>query len=136
MRVLELVLSIYTKDVVNVLRFEDLHDLMLIGDSFGGAVAAGVVDRVPERIAQLVYLDAFVPCDGEAGSDIASRGPENLTRQAKQGDGWRVPPRSISKDTSPADVKWMLSRRLPQALKTFTTKMLSTLLQTIVASRD
>ena len=58
-------LRTHIADVVNVIRFEDLHDVVLVGHSYGGMVVAGVADAVPERIARVVYLDAFLPLDGE-----------------------------------------------------------------------
>ena len=59
-------LSTHIDDVVNVIRFEDLHDVILVGHSYGGMVITGVADRVPDRIRRLIYLDAFVPNDGKA----------------------------------------------------------------------
>ena len=59
-------LNTHIADVVNLIRFEDLHDVVLIGHSYGGMVVTGVVDAVPGRIARVVYLDAFLPLDGES----------------------------------------------------------------------
>src|ERR1700704_6398122 len=59
-------LSTHIDDVVNTILFEDLHDIILVGHSYGGMVITGVADRVPDRIRRLVYLDAFVPNDGES----------------------------------------------------------------------
>src|SRR4051794_2599452 len=63
-------LSTHVQDILNVLEFEDLHDVVLIGHSYGGMVATAVADRVPERIAKLIYLDAFVPRDRQSLSDL------------------------------------------------------------------
>lgn len=65
-------LSTHIADIVNVIRFEELHHITLVGHSYGGMVISGVAEQVPERIAKLIYLDAFVPNDGE--SLLASRG--------------------------------------------------------------
>ena len=54
-------LDTHITDVLQVLKFEDLRDVILLGHSYGGMVATGVADRAAERIAQVVYLDAFVP---------------------------------------------------------------------------
>ena len=54
-----------SQDVVNVLEYEDLTGVVLVGWSYGGMVVAGVADRVPERIAHLVYFDSDVPRDGD-----------------------------------------------------------------------
>ena len=66
----EVGLDTHVDDVVNLLTYEDLHDVVLVGNSSGGVVITGVVDRVPERIGHLVYLDAFVPEDGQSMLDI------------------------------------------------------------------
>jgi pimeloyl-ACP methyl ester carboxylesterase len=71
-------LSVHIQDVVNFLEWEDLHDVVLVGHSYGGMVITGVVDRVPERIKRVVYLDAFLPEDGE--SAFSSMGANNTRR--------------------------------------------------------
>ena len=87
----EVDLETHVQDIVNVLEYEDLHDVVLAGFSYGGAVVTVVADRVPERISQLVYLDAWVPRDGEAVADLI---PEMAARMAEQardtGDGWKI----------------------------------------------
>src|SRR3954453_8572143 len=62
-------LDTHITDVANVLAFEDLTDLTLVGWSYGGMIITGVAERVPERLAQLVYLDGNVPADGESSYD-------------------------------------------------------------------
>jgi pimeloyl-ACP methyl ester carboxylesterase len=57
-------LQTHINDVVNLILFEDLHDIVLTGHSYGGMVITGVMDRVPERIKHVVFLDAAVPDDG------------------------------------------------------------------------
>ena len=44
---------------------EGLRDILLVGHSYGGMVATGVADRVPKLIRHLIYLDAFVPQNGQ-----------------------------------------------------------------------
>lgn len=63
-------LSTHIQDVVNVLEWENLHDVTLVGHSYGGMVISGVANRVPQRIGRLIYVDALVPEDGEAVDDI------------------------------------------------------------------
>jgi pimeloyl-ACP methyl ester carboxylesterase len=68
-------LSMHIDDVVNTILYEDLHDIVLVGHSYGGMVITGVADRVPDRIRRLVYVDAFVPSDGDSVmSLVGSRG--------------------------------------------------------------
>src|SRR5436190_10040008 len=56
-------LQTHINDVVNLILYEDLHDVVLTGHSYGGMVITGVIDRIPERIRHVVYLDAAVPDD-------------------------------------------------------------------------
>jgi len=63
-------LTTHIDDIVNTLVFEELTDVVLAGHSYGGMVITGVVDRVPERIGRLIYLDAVVSEDGEALVDL------------------------------------------------------------------
>lgn len=114
-------LDTHVCDILNVLQFEDLHDVVLIGHSYGGMVATGVADRAAARIAQLVYLDAFVPRDGQSLLDLIPAEGARLTREAtrRQGEGWRVPANPMPPDTSEADVRWATSKRMMQPLQTF-----------------
>lgn len=59
-------LDTHIADVVNLIKCEELSDIVLVGHSYGGMVITGVADALPDRIASLVYLDAFVPKNGEA----------------------------------------------------------------------
>src|SRR5215813_7388331 len=62
----EIDLDTHIQDVIGVIEEEDLSDIVLVGHSYGGMVISGVADRVPERFATLVYLDAFVPENGQS----------------------------------------------------------------------
>jgi pimeloyl-ACP methyl ester carboxylesterase len=59
-------LNVHIEDVVQVLTFEDVGDVTLVGNSSAGTVITGVADRVPQRIRKVVYLDAFVPATARA----------------------------------------------------------------------
>jgi pimeloyl-ACP methyl ester carboxylesterase len=63
-------LDTHIADVLGVLEYEDLAGVILVGHSYGGVVVTGVADRAPERIAQLVYLDAIIAGDGDAAADV------------------------------------------------------------------
>ena len=86
-------LETHITDVVNVLEYEDLRDVVLVGHSYGGVVARGVAERVPERIGQVVLIDSPVMRDGESVLNVL--GPrmreylDMLTRTV--GDGWQIP---------------------------------------------
>jgi pimeloyl-ACP methyl ester carboxylesterase len=63
-------LETHVNDVLGVLKFEDLRDGVLIGHSYGSMVVTAVVEQARDRIAQLIYLDAFVPVNGQALIDL------------------------------------------------------------------
>jgi len=64
-------LNLQIDDVVAVLHYEDLHDVILVGHSYGGMVITGVADRATDRIGRLVYLDAANPVNGQSLVDVA-----------------------------------------------------------------
>jgi len=114
-------LDTHIEDVVKVFEYEDLREVILIGHSYGGMVATGVADRIPDRISQVVYIDAFVPRHGQSLNDLAVPEDRNLMREAAQkaGDAMRLPPRAMPPDTSAADLAWANPRRVMQPIGTF-----------------
>jgi len=114
-------LDTHIADVIGMLEMEDLRDVVLIAHSYGGMVATGVADRVRERIAQLVYLDAFVPRDGQSLFDLQPAEARTRMRELARtdGEGWRLPPTQMPADTPDADIAWASGRRRPQPIKTF-----------------
>jgi pimeloyl-ACP methyl ester carboxylesterase len=64
-------LRTHTLDVLNLIQWEELDDIVLCGHSYGGMVVTGVADKIPQRIRTLLYLDAFVPENGESLVDFA-----------------------------------------------------------------
>jgi pimeloyl-ACP methyl ester carboxylesterase len=115
-------LDTHIADVLGVIDCEDLRDIVLVGHSYGGMVATGVADRVPERIARLVYLDAFVPESGQSLFDLLPASARASRQEAAlvQGDGWLLPPNPSPPDTSPEDLAWITPRRRWQPTGTFT----------------
>ncbi len=103
-------LDVHINDVVNTLLFEELESVVLIGHSYGGMVVTGVADRVPDRIAQLIYLDAMVPLDGE--SVVENTLIENKWWLSQARDGFISPSWIRSEQAPPKDV--------PHPFKTFT----------------
>jgi len=109
-------LAMHVQDVVALLACEDLRDVILVGHSYGGMVVSGVAALEPSRVAQLVYLDAFLPDQGKAVRDYAPLPPARA-------DGWRVPPPATAQQfgiTDESDVAWVNSRLGDQPLGTFT----------------
>ena len=87
-------LSTHIQDVVNLMQWEELSDVVLCGHSYGGCVISGVADRMPSRLRALVYLDAFVLEDGQSLHDTLPPAQRNLQLEAaaRDGEGWKVPP--------------------------------------------
>jgi len=115
-------LNTHIEDLLGVIKHEELNNFVLIGHSYGGMVATGVADRVPERISQLIYLDAFVPRDGQSLLDLQGPNAAKAMRErVKAGDGWRVEPNPPPPDTPPDDLKWIQAHRMPHPFKCFET---------------
>ena len=118
-------LDTHIADITALLHYEDLHDVVLVGHSYGGMVITGVADRAPERIAELVYLDAATPSNGQSLVDVA--GPMMLAARA-QGrvvDGIELvlfPDADAVRYygvTDPDDHAWMVDRLTPHPWKCF-----------------
>jgi pimeloyl-ACP methyl ester carboxylesterase len=111
-------LDTHIRDTLNVLDYEDLSGVVLVGHSYGGMVATGVADRARERVRQLIYVDAFVPEDGKALHDyVLAERREAARRDAI--DGWRIQPPVPPPDTLPEDIAWIEPRRMTQPMQTF-----------------
>lgn len=93
-------LDIHLTDIVNVIRYENLNNVTLVGLSYGGYIIAGVAERIPECLHHLIFLDALVPEDGETLNAIM--GPEYSAwaeeQASKYGGGWRIPPFPVDAD--------------------------------------
>jgi pimeloyl-ACP methyl ester carboxylesterase len=89
----EVNLDTHITDVLNLIEFEDLRDVVLLGHSYASLVVTGAADRIPERISQLVYLDSGPPLDGVALIDtFEPEARRHVERQVEElGDGWRLP---------------------------------------------
>jgi len=114
-------LDTHIEDVLNVIKYEDLRDVVLVGHSYGGMVATGVADRARGRVAQLIYIDAFVPEDGQSLLDLNEADRQRLQELEKT--AWRVPPRPPSTDTPEADLEWLNARRVDMPVKCFDTRL-------------
>lgn len=113
---LDITLTTHIDDIVNEIEFNDLSDVVLVAHSYGGIVGTGVVERVKERIASIVYVDAFVPEDGQGFDDFV--------------EGWELPeglvpapPTSPGDYFSEADRAWVDAKATPQPNATLTQKL-------------
>jgi pimeloyl-ACP methyl ester carboxylesterase len=115
-------LTTHITDVVNLLFYEDLSDAILVGNSYAGMVITGVAAKAPERLKLLVYLDAYVPEDGQSEVDLWP--PERRAfAAAVEADAKGLaqpPPLALFGVTDPALVDWMSARATPQPVSTYT----------------
>jgi pimeloyl-ACP methyl ester carboxylesterase len=64
-------LSTHIRDIVNLIKFEELNDVVLCGHSYAGMVISGAADQISERIFSLVYLDAWFPQNGDSHDTLS-----------------------------------------------------------------
>jgi pimeloyl-ACP methyl ester carboxylesterase len=107
------------QDVLNVIKYNDIDDFVLVGHSFAGKVVAAVADRVPDKVKLLLYLDAFRP--EKVNTPQASFDPTGEFGPVPEGS-YGVPLSEeiidkIGKDVKGADREWMLSMATPWPLK-------------------
>ncbi|EMS97425.1 hypothetical protein H009_11976 [Agrobacterium tumefaciens str. Cherry 2E-2-2] len=111
-------LETHIADVVNLLVWEDLTDVVLVGHSYGGWVVTGAAEKVSDRLRGLIYLDAFLPLDGQRGMDVLNEqqiAAFNAARDA--GDLSRPGPTSAGlKIQRPEDAVWVDSKITPQPI--------------------
>jgi len=118
----QVTLETHVADVVNLIRWEELTDVVLCGHSYGGCVITGVADRLPERLRALVYLDAFILENGQSLFDVLPRqvSEAQTSGAAGVGDGWRVPPITAEFfQVNLQDRAWVDRQCTPQSLATF-----------------
>lgn len=86
-------LSTWVDDITALIRREKLKHVILVGHSLGGMVVAGVAERIPDRIAVQVYVDAFLPNSGESAFDLMPPGGRDMweARAKRLGNGWGIP---------------------------------------------
>lgn len=110
-------------DIGNVLEWESLENVILVGASYAGMVTTSVADRMPERIAALVYINAFIAADGVSQNDMLPDWRREMIEKevAADPDAWRMPPPApelIGVD-DPDDAAWIKAKMTIQSAKTF-----------------
>lgn len=118
-------LATHVEDVLSVIEYEDLRDVVLCGASYGGMAVTGAADRIPDRIRLVIYIDALVPRDGQSGLDLlpAAFGATARAQGDAQGHGWVPIPEAIlpPEGLIPTEKRSAFVARLrPQPLATFT----------------
>jgi pimeloyl-ACP methyl ester carboxylesterase len=109
-------LTTHVLDVCNQILCEDLSDIVLLGFSYGGFVVTGALEHIADRVSHLIYLDAFVPDNGESLMGLVngvSRLPFAL------GQSWQLPPTARVLERQ-EDTDWIRARSSAQPLQCFT----------------
>lgn len=118
-------LDLHIRDILAVLHYEDLRDVILVGHSYGGMVITGVADRAPDRIGHIVYLDAASPVNGESLAVLAAPLMDAARSEARMVDGVELVlfpgtgPMPHYGVTDPDDIAWMEERLTPHPWKCF-----------------
>ena len=101
-------LESHIRDIAGLMEFNDLRDVLIVGHSYGGMVITGAADRQIERIAGMVYLDAFLPQTNQSLWDLAGQeAAEAQWKAAQQNDGGKSVPRPfIPTQNAPEAEKW------------------------------
>lgn len=88
----EVNLDMHIRDVLGVINFERLQDVTLVGHSYAGMIITGVAERAKDRLARMVYVDAFVPNDGQSAMQLLPAAIQSAFREqaATDGEGWRL----------------------------------------------
>jgi esterase/lipase len=107
-------LSTHVKDVVNMILYEDIYNVVIVGHSYGGMVVTGVADSIPERIRKIIYLDAFIPDSGKSVLDIVGENDVKWINSLVK-DDFMIPKWVPNDKKPPKDV--------PMSFKTFTEKI-------------
>jgi pimeloyl-ACP methyl ester carboxylesterase len=115
-------LMTHITDIANLLFYEDLADVILVGNSYAGMVITGVAAEAPERLKLVVYLDAYLPDDGQSEADLwpAERRAIAQAAEASTKGLAQAPPPAIFGVTDPALVDWINARLTPQPVATYT----------------
>ena len=117
-------LDTHIADVVATIEAEELQNVVLCGHSYGGCVITGVADRVAQRLSALVYLDAFLPENGQCMIDmVPSKSAAAMGGLVvEKGDGWKAPPRNAAsfQVATAEDQAWVDRRCVPHPFATMT----------------
>jgi pimeloyl-ACP methyl ester carboxylesterase len=114
-------LTTHVTDIANLLNWEDLHDVVLCGHSYAGMVITGVAEAAPERIASLVYLDAFLPADGQSLFSLFAPAslPARLANAGRLGGLGLPPVPAAAFKVNDHDRAWVDRLCTPQPIGTF-----------------
>jgi len=110
-------LDMHITDVVNVIKWESLEGIVLVGHSYGGWVVSGVAEQMLPAISSIVFLDAFMPENGQKGLDLNSeRSRAEIARALEKGDISRPPPPASTWNVNEKDRAWVDAKQTAQPI--------------------
>jgi hypothetical protein len=117
----EVVLDTHIADIVNLMTWEDLHDVCLVVHSYGGYPGSGALEHIHDRVAAIVWLDAFKPKDGQKEIDYASAfNRQGIIGALAKGEPGTSPPPARNFSLSEKDYAWLDSKMTPHPTGTAT----------------
>jgi pimeloyl-ACP methyl ester carboxylesterase len=116
--------SLHIADVLGLVRFEQLDDFVLVGHSYGGCVVSGLAEALPNAIRSIVFLDAFIPDNGDATIDLVQPAVQQVIRDALARGETTVPVRDAAAfKVNEKDRAWVDALATPQPIGTMTEKL-------------
>ncbi len=117
-------LSLHVADVLGVIKYERLSDIVLVGHSYGGCVISGVAEAAADKIRSIVFLDAFIPENGESLFDVVQPAVKEVIQGVLDRGETMVPVRDAAAfKVNEKDRAWVDSLATPQPIRTFTEKI-------------
>jgi len=108
-------LDTHITDIVNLFKWEDISNACLVPHSYGGWPASGALEQIGGQVSSVVWLDAFIPKDGESSSDqISPFSKKALDEALAKGEAGRQPPKADQYSLSTKDYDWMNSKLTAQ----------------------
>ena len=118
-------LDTHIADIVNVIKWEELKDIVLVGHSYGGAVVSGVAEQMHGNIGSFVFLDAFAPENGESVASLTTR-RDAIEALVQKGETSMKPVPAAAFQVNEKDRAWVDGKCTPHPLATLTDKMIIT----------
>jgi len=110
-------LDMHITDVVNVIKWESLEHIVLVGHSYGGWVVSGVAEQALPAIDSIVFLDAFMPEDGQRGLDLNSpRSKAEIAAALAKGEVSRAAPPASTWNVNERDRAWVDAKQTAQPI--------------------
>ena len=126
-------LSTHITDIANVIKWERLDNIVLVGHSYAGMVITGVAGQAEHAIGSIVYLDAFLPDDGQSLTDLGAQ--QQIRSAGEKGELAVAPPSAASFAVNEKDRAWVDAMSTPQPVATLTEKVMGAVARDRIARK-